>query len=179
MATIDFKALYAEAKRAAAASSARQGQPAAPRMEAERSTLPAADASSNHEPNALGRAMVEEIEEECVHLGSDGRLAVDELAPFRVGGDVPAAYYLPNFISRDEEQRLLSDVRTALGKLLLRGMARPATAEHHATRSMANPKHAGRASSADDCRCGVPACLPACYVHEHVCTSLSTLGGRG
>lgn len=53
---------------------------------------------------------MEEIEDECVHLTPSGELAVDEFAPFRVG-DVPAVYYLTNFISDAEEQRLLSAVR--------------------------------------------------------------------
>lgn len=104
--SIDFKALYAEARRAAAAAKQQQGAVShvqEPSNEIANRSLPT---SNDHDTGHV----VEEIEDECVHLTPSGELAVDALAPFRVG-DVPAVYYLPNFISDAEEQRLLSAVR--------------------------------------------------------------------
>ena len=103
--SIDFKALYAEARRAAAAAKQQQG---AVSQVQEPSNEITNRSWNDHDTGHV----VKEIEDECVHLTPSGELAVDAFAPFRVG-DVPAVYYLPNFISDAEEQRLLSAVRLA------------------------------------------------------------------
>lgn len=100
--SIDFKALYAEARRAAAAAKQQQG---AVGQVQEPSNEITNRSWNDHDTGHV----VEEIEDECVHLTPSGELAVDAFAPFRVG-DVPAVYYLPNFISDAEEQRLLSAI---------------------------------------------------------------------
>ncbi len=144
--SIDFKALYAEARRAAAAAKQQQG---AVSQVQEPSNEITNRSWNDHDTGHV----VEEIEDECVHLTPSGELAVDAFAPFRVG-DVPAVYYLPNFISDAEEQRLLYAVRLA-STLTLTLPLHILFISLPTTRSTANPRLGGQASSVGACRCGV------------------------
>jgi len=95
--TIDFNALYAEAKRAAT----KHGAVVDPQYGARKSATQPAE--------GLASQVVEETEAKCVYLDANGNLEAGSLANYRIG-DIPAAYYLPDFITEVEEHRLLSEV---------------------------------------------------------------------
>jgi len=95
--TIDFNALYAEAKRAAT----KHGAVVDPQYGARKSATQPAE--------GLASQVVEETEAKCVYLDANGNLEAGSLANYRIG-DIPAAYYLPDFITEVEEHRLLSEI---------------------------------------------------------------------